>query len=55
MYANNHLDIDKALDAAHRASESWARTSATERANILLKIAEKLSKVKNKISNKGIS
>jgi aldehyde dehydrogenase len=39
---SNHLDIDKALDAAHRASESWARTSATERANILLKIAERI-------------
>ncbi|RJO78333.1 aldehyde dehydrogenase family protein [Nocardia panacis] len=35
-------DIDLALEAAHRAAESWAATSVTERANILNKIADRL-------------
>lgn len=33
-------DIALALDAAHKAKESWAATSVTERSNILLKIAD---------------
>ena len=33
-------DIDKALDAAHEAAKTWNRTSATERSNMLLKIAD---------------
>ncbi len=35
-------DIDLALDAAHRAAPAWARTSVAERANILLKIADRI-------------
>lgn len=35
-------DIEKALDAAHAAKEAWAKTSVTERANLLLKIADKM-------------
>ncbi|WP_282038579.1 acetaldehyde dehydrogenase ExaC [Halomonas alimentaria] len=35
-------DIDKALDAAHAAAPAWGRTSTTERANILLKIADRI-------------
>ena len=35
-------DIDLALDAAHRAAPAWGRTSAAERSNILLKIADRL-------------
>ncbi len=35
-------DIDKALDAAHEAAPAWGRTSTTERANILLKIADRM-------------
>ncbi len=35
-------DIELALDAAHKAFESWSKTSVTERANILLKIADRL-------------
>jgi aldehyde dehydrogenase len=35
-------DVDKALDAAHAAAPAWGRTSATERANILNKIADRL-------------
>ncbi len=33
-------DIECALDAAHAAKDGWARTSVTERANALLKIAD---------------
>lgn len=35
-------DIDLALDAAHQAKTAWGRTSATERSNILLKIADRI-------------
>ncbi|MBL1080321.1 aldehyde dehydrogenase family protein, partial [Nocardia sp. 2] len=35
-------DIDLALDAAHRAAESWGATSVTERANILNRIADRI-------------
>src|SRR5579863_6820379 len=35
-------DIELALDAAHRARESWGHTSATERSNLLLKIADRM-------------
>lgn len=33
-------DVDKALDAAWEAAKTWNRTSATERSNVLLKIAD---------------
>jgi aldehyde dehydrogenase len=35
-------DIERALDAAHAAAPAWGKTSATERANILNKIADRL-------------
>ena len=35
-------DIEAALDAAHKAKDAWGRTSATERSNILLKIADRI-------------
>ncbi len=35
-------DVEKALDAAHAAKDAWGRTSATERSNILLKIADRM-------------
>ena len=35
-------DIELALDAAHKAKDAWGKTSATERANILNKIADRL-------------
>jgi aldehyde dehydrogenase len=35
-------DIELALDAAHAASDAWGRTSPAERANVLLKIADRL-------------
>ena len=33
-------DIEAALDAAHNAAPAWGRTSATDRSNVLLKIAD---------------
>ncbi len=39
---SNDEDIDFALDAAHAAKDTWAKTSPTERANILIKIAERI-------------
>jgi len=33
-------DIERALDAAHAAKDSWARTSPADRAAVLLKIAD---------------
>ena len=39
---SNDEDIDFALDAAHAAKDTWAKTSSTERANILIKIAERI-------------
>jgi aldehyde dehydrogenase len=35
-------DIDLALDAAHAAKTAWGKTSAAERSNILLKIADRI-------------
>ena len=35
-------DIDLALDAAHAAADAWGKTAAAERANILLKIADRI-------------
>ncbi|MCA1761538.1 MAG: aldehyde dehydrogenase family protein [Cryomorphaceae bacterium] len=35
-------DVELALDAAHKAFETWGKTSATERSNILLKVAAKI-------------
>ncbi|MFN3920392.1 MAG: aldehyde dehydrogenase family protein, partial [Methylohalobius sp.] len=35
-------DIELALDAAHAAKNAWGKTSPTERANLLLKIADRM-------------
>ncbi|TCQ27669.1 aldehyde dehydrogenase [Rhizobium sp. PP-CC-3G-465] len=35
-------DVELALDAAHAAKDKWGRTSTTERANILMKIAQRM-------------
>ncbi|MDR7101717.1 aldehyde dehydrogenase [Croceicoccus sp. BE223] len=35
-------DIELALDAAHKAKDAWGRTSSTERANILNRIAQRM-------------
>src|SRR5580658_1796833 len=39
---SNARDIELALDAAHAARESWGHTSATQRANILNQIAQRM-------------
>ena len=38
----NADDIEAALDAAHAAAKSWNKTSVTERANMLNKIADRM-------------
>ena len=38
----NAADIDLALDAAHKAAKAWGKTSATARAIILNKIADRM-------------
>ncbi|WIV60932.1 aldehyde dehydrogenase [Amycolatopsis nalaikhensis] len=38
----NADDVEKALDAAHGAAPAWGRTSIEERANTLLKIADRM-------------
>ena len=35
-------DIERALDAAHAAADAWGRTSVQDRANLLLKIADRI-------------
>ena len=35
-------DIEKALDAAHKAAPAWGRTDTTTRANTMLKIADRM-------------
>jgi len=39
---SNHKDIEKALDAAHKAKDAWGKTSPAERAVVLNKIADRL-------------
>lgn len=39
---SKEADIEKALDAAHAAKDAWGKTSVTERANLLLKIADSM-------------
>jgi aldehyde dehydrogenase len=41
---SNYKDVELALDAAHKAFPSWSRSSATERSNMLLKIADVVEK-----------
>jgi aldehyde dehydrogenase len=39
---SREADIELALDAAHRAKTAWAKTSPTDRANILNRIADRI-------------
>jgi len=43
-------DIELALDAAHGAAPAWGRTSATDRANVLLKIADRIEQNLEKLA-----
>ena len=43
-------DIEKALDAAHKAKTAWGKTTATARSNMLLKIADRLEAHKEKFA-----
>ncbi len=35
-------DVERALDAAHKAADAWGRTSVAQRSGILLKIADRM-------------
>lgn len=48
---SNHEDIERALDAAHAAKDSWGKTSVTERANILNKIANRMEENLEMLAN----
>ncbi|MEM9355301.1 MAG: aldehyde dehydrogenase [Pseudomonadota bacterium] len=39
---SDHQDVELALDAAHKAADAWGRTSATDRATMLLKVAQRM-------------
>ncbi|WP_188454163.1 aldehyde dehydrogenase [Virgibacillus oceani] len=39
---SNKEDVQAAIDAAHAAKDSWGKTSVTERANMLNKIADRM-------------
>ena len=39
---SDHQDVDKAIDDAWAAASTWTKTSATERSNMLLKIADRM-------------
>ncbi|MCX7258191.1 MAG: aldehyde dehydrogenase family protein, partial [Polaromonas sp.] len=43
-------DIELALDAAHAAAPAWGKTPAAERANVLLKIADRIEQNLEKIA-----
>lgn len=43
-------DIEKALNAAHAAKSAWGKTSPAERANILLKIADRIEENLEKLA-----
>ncbi len=47
---SNQADIERALDAAHAARAAWARTSPTERANILNQIADRMEQNLEKLA-----
>jgi aldehyde dehydrogenase len=47
---SNQEDIERALDAAHAARAAWARTSPTERANILNQIADRMERNLEKLA-----
>ncbi len=39
---SGHEDVELALDAAHAAADAWGKTAPAERANVLLRIADRL-------------
>ncbi|NOQ13451.1 MAG: aldehyde dehydrogenase family protein [Methyloprofundus sp.] len=43
-------DIELALDAAHKAKDAWGKTSVTARANILLKVADRIEENLEKLA-----
>ncbi len=44
------VDVERALDAAHAAREAWGKSSTTERANLLNKIADRMEQNLEKLA-----
>ena len=47
---SGEVDIERALDAAHAASARWAATAPAERANVLLRIADRMEQHLEKLA-----
>ncbi|MDX8366401.1 aldehyde dehydrogenase [Cytobacillus sp. IB215665] len=47
---SNGEDINRALDAAHAAKDTWGKTSVTERSNLLNKIADRIEENMEKLA-----
>ena len=47
---SNAKDVEAALDAAHKAAPGWGKTGPTERANMLLKIADRIEENLEKLA-----
>src|SRR6202142_827235 len=47
---SREADIELALDAAHRAKAAWGKTSTTDRANILNRIADRMERTPQRIA-----
>ena len=47
---SNSADIDQAIEAASAAHKNWARTSVTERSNLLFKIADRIESKLDKLA-----
>ncbi|MCZ2259200.1 aldehyde dehydrogenase [Sporosarcina sp. G11-34] len=47
---STEADIELALDAAHAAKDAWGKTSVAERANILLKVADRIEENLEKLA-----
>ena len=48
---SNNQDIERALDAAHAAKDSWGKTAVAVRANILNKIADRMEENLEMLAN----
>ena len=47
---SNAKDVEAALDAAHKAAPAWGKTGPTERANMLLKISDRIEENLEKLA-----
>ena len=48
----NSKDVDKAVDAAHRAAPAWAAKTMAERSKVLLKISQLIMMHQEELANR---